>query len=98
MIIISMIRLRPLDFSIFIILDDATGKNNDVVAKKLEAIMQEGFAETEYTIATSNMDISALMSSGLSIQVYGEDIDQMLEVSHDMMEILEQALMMQCTH
>lgn len=76
------------DFSVFIILDDATGKNNDVVAKKLESIMQEGFSETEYTIATSNMDISALMSSGLSIEVYGEDIDQMLEVSHDMMELL----------
>ncbi len=78
------------DFSIFIILDDATGKNNDVVADKLEAIMQEGFAETDYTIATSNMDISALMSSGLSIEVYGEDIDQTLEVSRDMMALLEE--------
>ena len=77
------------DFSIFILLDDATGKNNNVVAEKLEAIMQAGYAETEYTIATSNMDISALMSSGLQIQVYGEDIDAILEVSNDMVELLE---------
>ena len=76
------------DFSIFILLDDATGKNNEVVADKLEKIMQEGYAETEYTIATSNMDISALMSSGLQIQVYGEDIDDILAVSKDMMDLI----------
>ena len=35
------------------------------------------------------MDISALMSTGLSIEVYGEDIDQTLAVSHDMIELLE---------
>ena len=77
------------DFSIFILLDDATGKNNEVVAEKLEEIMQDGYAETEYTIATSNMDISALMSSGLQINVYGEDIDAILEVSNDMVKLLE---------
>ncbi len=78
------------DFSFFLLLDDATGKNNDVVADKLEAIMQDGYAETEYTIATSNMDISALMSSGLQIHVYGEDIDSILAVSNDMVELLEE--------
>lgn len=78
------------DFSIFILLDDATGKDNGIVAEKLEAIMQEGFSETEYTIATSNMDISALMSSGLQIQVYGEDLDAILEVSKDMVKLIEE--------
>ncbi|MBQ8199493.1 MAG: efflux RND transporter permease subunit [Lachnospiraceae bacterium] len=78
------------DFSFFLILDDATGKDNGVVADKLEAIMQEGYADTEYTIATSNMDISALMSSGLQINVYGEDTDEILEVSNDMVALLEE--------
>lgn len=78
------------DFSIFIILDETTGKNNDIVADKLEAIMQDGFAETEYTIATSNMDISAMMSSGLQIDVYGEDIDTLLAVSNDMVDLIEE--------
>ena len=77
------------DFSFFLLLDDATGKNNDVVAEQLEEILQNGYAETEYTIATSNMDISALMSSGLQIQVYGEDIDSILAASNDMVELLE---------
>ncbi len=77
------------DFSFFLILDDATGKDNNVVAEKLEAIMQDGYADTEYTIATSNMDISALMSSGLQINVYGEDTDRILEVSNDMVSLLE---------
>ena len=78
------------DFSFFLILDDATGKDNGVVADKLEAIMQEGYADTEYTIATANMDISALMSSGLQINVYGEDTDEILEVSNDMVVLLEE--------
>ncbi|MBE5880896.1 MAG: hypothetical protein E7289_01090 [Lachnospiraceae bacterium] len=78
------------DFSFYFLLDDATGKNNQIVADKLEAIMQEGYAETEYSIATSNMDISALMSSGLQIQVYGEEVDAILEVSNDMVELLEE--------
>ena len=77
------------DFSFYLILDDATGKDNGVVADKLEQIMQEGYADTEYTIATSNMDISALMSSGLQINVYGEDTDEILEVSNDMVSLLE---------
>ncbi len=78
------------DFSFYLILDDETGKDNEVVAKKLETIMQDGYADTEYSIATSNMDISALMSSGLQIEIYGDDVDTLLEVSNDMVKLLEE--------
>ncbi len=78
------------DFSFFFLLDDETGKDNSVVAEKIEKIMVADYSDTEYTIATSNMDISALMSSGLQIKVSGEEIEDILAVSEDMVQLLEE--------
>lgn len=75
------------DFSFFILLDDETGKNNSVIAKKLEALM-EAYPQVEYSVATSNMDMSALMGDGLTLNIYGDDLDTLLSVSQDMKELL----------
>lgn len=76
------------DFSFFLLLDDETGKNNQVVADAMEQIMQDGYEVCEYSIATSNMDVSSLMGSGLQIEVYGDDLDTLVSVSEDMMALL----------
>ena len=42
----------------------------------------------EISVSTSNMDLSVLGGSGLQMRVSGEDLDEMLAVSQDMMELL----------
>ena len=47
--------------------------------------------ETEVTASTGGMsDMGALMSSGLSINVFGEDLDAVNEVSEDLMAIIDE--------
>lgn len=77
------------DMSIMLLLEDEAGKDNTVIADRLEKMMQESaYADLEYSIATSNMDISALIGSGLEIEIYGDDLDMLLAISNDMMELL----------
>lgn len=77
------------DFSFFLLLDDETAKNNEVVAQQIETHLAENYADCEYTVSTSNMDMSALMGSGLQIVIYGEDTDVLLSTSNDMVKLLE---------
>ena len=75
------------DFTFFLLLDDETGKNNTKVAKKLEKMM-EAYPQVEYSVATSNMDMSALTGDGLTLNIYGDDLDTLLSVSEDMKNLL----------
>ena len=45
----------------------------------------------EVTVSMSNMDMSALGSSGVNIQIKGRDLDRLQEIAADMKEILESA-------
>lgn len=75
-------------FSFYILLDEEASKNNSKVAAAItEATADVG---AEINISTSNMDMSALGGSGLQLRVAGEDLDQLLAVSQDMMELLGQ--------
>ena len=75
------------DMNIMLLLEDEAGKNNTVIADKLEKMMQESdYADLEYNISGSNMDMSALTGSGLEIKISGDDLDTMLAISHDMMD------------
>lgn len=73
--------------NIFILLDDETAKDNSGVADQLEDIC-EGLELEEYSVATSNMDFSAYMETGLSVEIYGADTDQLLAISEDVMDIV----------
>ncbi len=74
---------------IFILLDEETGKNNTAVARRLEDICTELEPE-EYSVATSNMDISSYMETGLSVNIYGSDTDTLLSVSEDVMALVRE--------
>ncbi|MCR5418399.1 MAG: efflux RND transporter permease subunit [Lachnospiraceae bacterium] len=75
-------------FSLFILLTDKQGKDNPRIAKDLEKLMDSEYKECEYTVTTSNMDLSALVGDGMQVDVFGDDIDTMLSVSEDIMELL----------
>lgn len=79
------------NMSIMILLEDEAGKDNTIIAKKLEKMMKDcGYDDLEYAVSTSNMDMSALMGSGLEIEIYGDDIDTLLAISNDMMDLVGQ--------
>jgi len=78
-------------FSFFIILDEEASKDNSVIAKKIEKYLVDlGHEDLEYTVSTSNMDMSALLGSGMEIVVYGQETDTLLKISEDIMEILSE--------
>ncbi len=75
-------------FSFMILLSDKQGKDNPKIAKELEKLMAEKHPECEASVTTSNMDLSALVGNGMQVDIYGEDLDEMVAVSEDVMEIL----------
>lgn len=77
------------DLSIFILLDEETAKDNSIVADELEKIC-EGLDLEDYSVSESNMDLSSYMASGMEIDIYGEDSDELLEVSEDVMDIVSE--------
>ena len=48
----------------------------------------EAYPQVEYSVATSNMDMSALTGDGLTLNIYGDDLDTLLSVSEDMKDLL----------
>ena len=73
----------------YLLLDDETAKDNSGVAAALEEICASYDFE-DYTVSTSNMDLSSYMSSGLTVNIYGEDTDELLTISEDIMAMVEE--------
>jgi hypothetical protein len=61
------------------------GENGNIVAKKAEKLAKKYNCE----ITTSaDMDMSAMMTSGLSVQISGSDTNQLIQTSEEVMEIV----------
>lgn len=77
------------NFSFFILLDDKASKDNKVVAKKIEDFFASlKIEELTYSVSTSNMDMSAVLGSGLEIMISGQEIDELLRISEDVMALV----------
>lgn len=76
-------------YSFMILMDDDKSGAGDVkrAVKESEAILSKLGAE-EYSVSSSMMDISQLTGSGLSINIYGDDLDTLESVSEDIMDIV----------
>ena len=77
------------NMNVFVLLDKKAAKDNSVIADQLEAICQ-GLNLEDYSVSKSNMDLSSYMASGLSVKVYGEDSDEILKVSEEVMDLVAQ--------
>lgn len=73
-------------FSTMILLKDDYASDNKKIAKKIEAILDDYKLE-DYTVAESNMDMSALYGEGLQVNIYGDDDDTLLKISDDIMKM-----------
>ena len=75
------------NLNVFVLLDEDTAKDNGPVAKQLEKICKE-LKFKDYSVSTSNMDLSSYMASGLTVNIYGSDTDKLLEISNDVMDLV----------
>lgn len=77
--------------SIYISLSGDKKKSNEEIAAEINEsiadILEENQAEAE--ISTSNMDMSALGGSGISIQIKGRDLDTLQSIAKDVAAIVE---------
>ncbi|MBD5493593.1 MAG: MMPL family transporter [Lachnospiraceae bacterium] len=76
--------------SIYISLSDDKKKDNEEIAMDINAniadILEANQAEAE--IETSNMDMSALGGSGITIQIKGRDLDTLQSIAKDIADIV----------
>lgn len=73
--------------SVYVILKDNTKLTGDELAKEIEKRTKDLDCTVE--VNTSTMDLSALSSSGISIQVEGRDLDTLKQTAQELADILE---------
>lgn len=76
-------------FYYYILVSDKAAKNNSAIGKEMETALADMDLE-EVSVSLSNMDISSLTGSGMQVDIYGSNLDEMLKVSEDIEAILEE--------
>lgn len=76
-------------FYFYILVSDKAAKNNAAVGKQMEDTLADMDLQ-DVNVSLSNMDMSSLMGSGMQVDIYGSDLDTMLQVSEDVKGILEE--------
>ena len=77
------------NMQLFIMLEEDYTHDNKRIAKQVEDILSKKELKT-YKVSSSNMDMSAMYGSGLSVKIKGEDTDQLLSVSKKVMKLVEE--------
>ncbi len=67
--------------SMYLVLDEERTITNEEIAKRIEELTADINAEIQ--VSTSEMDMSAMMASGISIKIKGNEIDKLKEISAD---------------
>lgn len=77
-------------YSYMIVMDeDSTGKEAVSKAVKQAEAIFEAINPEEYSVSSSMMDMSQLTGSGLSINIYGDDLDTLEKISDDVIDIVK---------
>ena len=71
----------------YAITKDKPKLNNKQLKKEIEKVTKD--LDGEITVNTSSMDMSALGSSGIVVQIKGKDLDKLQEIAKDVKEIVE---------
>ncbi len=74
-------------FTYYILLDEDAANDNKFYADEMSEYLDT--LDCEYTVSESNMDMSELLESGMEVDIYGKDTDVLLDISGDIMEMLE---------
>ncbi|MCP1102829.1 multidrug efflux pump subunit AcrB [Aequitasia blattaphilus] len=68
---------EPVEY--YAIIKDNAKLSNDQIAEKIKDFEKD--IKGEITVSTSNMDMSALGSSGIEVQIKGRDLDELLRIA-----------------
>ncbi len=77
------------DYSYYIMLSDEESSRIDEISQAITDSTRDMGCEVE--VSTSGaMDMSSMMSSGMEVDLYGKDLDDLLSASEDVMDLLGQ--------
>lgn len=77
---------NPNNMSAYIILKDNKKKSNDQIAEEIKK--KTNSLDCEVSVSSSSMDMSSLGGSGLNIMVKGDDLDELKNISDDIVNIV----------
>ncbi|MBQ9179222.1 MAG: efflux RND transporter permease subunit [Firmicutes bacterium] len=73
-------------YTAMVLLEDEYANQNTKIAGKVEKILA-GEELEEFTVQASNMDTSQMFGQGLQVDIYGDDEEELLRISKDMMKL-----------
>ena len=77
------------NMQLFVMLEEDYAHKNKEIAKQIEDILSKKDLKN-YDVSDSNMDMSAMLGSGLTVKIKGEDTDKLLSVSEKVMKLVEE--------
>lgn len=77
------------NYTFMLLLNEDYANQNKEIASKVEKIFEENKCE-EFSVSESNMDMSSMLSAGLQVNIYGKDNDKLIEISEDVMKMVEE--------
>lgn len=78
--------IKNIDY--YIMLEEEYGHKTASLAKKMNKILESKGLE-DFSVSESNMDMSAMLASGLQVKIMGNDLDKLLDISEDVMDLVE---------
>lgn len=76
------------DFTTMVLLKEDYANDNKKIARKIENILEKEKLD-DYNVSDSNMDMSAMMGSGVEVDIYGKDTEKLLKISEDIMKMMQ---------
>ena len=73
--------------SVYIVLKEDMKHSNKEIAKMIKD--DTSFLNCDISVNESTMDMGSMVSSGISIQIKGDDLDKLQDISNDMVDILK---------
>ncbi len=77
-------------FSMYALLDEEHKEDIDLMVKEVEKLAEGQEELFEMSVSSGDMDLSALGGSGMQITIEGDEIDTLIDVSEEVMALLEQ--------
>ena len=76
------------EFTLYVELGKKFENKGEKIASKIEKLGEKNKNIVEMSASASNMDMSALGGNGMQIRIEGQNIDQMIKTSEDVMKLL----------
>lgn len=74
-------------YTFVVLLKEEYARKNKKIAAQIEDELEKMELD-DYTVSSSNMDMSSMLGSGLELEISGKDNDKLLEISEELMEMI----------